>query len=125
MLLSMVIAYLFVTIAIGLWAMNVHEAIKSGAMKYARLTPFPPSGNDAIDQSARGRFQEVAHVIDPKQAQRDGATVEDIRLMRETVGPDMGVKAAGGIRDTATALAMLEAGATRIGASATGAIVGA
>ncbi len=58
--------------AIGLWAMNVHEAIKSGAMKYARLTPFPPSGNDAIDQSARGRFQEVAHVIDPKQAQRDG-----------------------------------------------------
>ena len=54
-----------------------------------------------------------------------GATVEDIRLMRETVGPDMGVKAAGGIRDTATALAMLEAGATRIGASATGAIVGA
>ena len=54
-----------------------------------------------------------------------GATVEDIRLMRETVGPDMGVKAAGGIRDTATALAMLEAGATRIGASATGAIIGA
>lgn len=52
-----------------------------------------------------------------------GATVEDIRLMRETVGPDMGVKAAGGIRDTATALAMLEAGATRIGASATGAII--
>ena len=47
-----------------------------------------------------------------------GATEEDVRLMRRTVGPDMGVKAAGGIRDRATALAMLEAGATRIGASA-------
>ncbi len=52
-----------------------------------------------------------------------GATVEDIQLMRRTVGPEMGVKASGGIRDKETALAMLEAGATRIGASATGAIV--
>ncbi len=47
-----------------------------------------------------------------------GATVEDVALMREVVGPDMGIKAAGGIRDLATALAMIEAGATRIGASA-------
>jgi deoxyribose-phosphate aldolase len=47
-----------------------------------------------------------------------GATVEDVRLMRSIVGPDMGVKAAGGIRDLATALAMIEAGATRLGASA-------
>jgi len=52
-----------------------------------------------------------------------GATVEDIALMRQTVGPDMGVKASGGIRDTATAKAMIEAGATRIGASAGIAIV--
>lgn len=46
-----------------------------------------------------------------------GATVADIRLMRRTVGPDIGVKASGGIRDRKTAEAMLEAGATRIGAS--------
>lgn len=52
-----------------------------------------------------------------------GATVEDIKLMRAAVGPEMGVKASGGIRDKAAAMAMLEAGATRIGASATGAIV--
>jgi deoxyribose-phosphate aldolase len=52
-----------------------------------------------------------------------GATVQDIRLMREAVGPDTGVKAAGGIRDLATALAMIEAGATRLGASASVAIV--
>ena len=47
-----------------------------------------------------------------------GATVEDVRLMRKTVGPKMGVKAAGGIRDRETALKMIKAGATRIGTSA-------
>lgn len=46
-----------------------------------------------------------------------GATVEDVRLMRSTVGPKMGVKASGGIRDFETAIAMLEAGATRLGTS--------
>ena len=46
-----------------------------------------------------------------------GATVEDVRLMRKTVGKTMGVKAAGGIRDRKTALEMIAAGATRIGAS--------
>lgn len=49
---------------------------------------------------------------------KGGATVEDVRLMRETVGPQVGVKASGGIRDFKTALAMIEAGASRIGASA-------
>ena len=47
-----------------------------------------------------------------------GATTHDIALMRKTVGPEMGVKASGGIRDYATAMAMIEAGANRIGASA-------
>jgi deoxyribose-phosphate aldolase len=47
-----------------------------------------------------------------------GATVEDVALMRATVGPEFGVKASGGIRDAKTALAMIEAGATRIGTSA-------
>lgn len=47
-----------------------------------------------------------------------GATAADIALMREVVGPDIGVKASGGIRDQETAQAMKEAGATRIGASA-------
>lgn len=52
-----------------------------------------------------------------------GATVEDVRLMRDVVGSEMGVKAAGGIRDSETAMAMLAAGATRIGASASVKIV--
>jgi deoxyribose-phosphate aldolase len=48
-----------------------------------------------------------------------GATVEDVALLRKTVGPTMGVKAAGGIRDAASATAMINAGASRIGASRT------
>ena len=46
-----------------------------------------------------------------------GATVADVALMRKTVGPDMGVKASGGARSYEDALAFIEAGATRIGAS--------
>lgn len=46
-----------------------------------------------------------------------GATVEDVRLMREIVGENVGVKASGGVRSMADAIAMIEAGATRIGAS--------
>jgi len=52
-----------------------------------------------------------------------GATVEDVKLMRETVGRDMGVKAAGGIRTLKEALAMIEAGANRIGTSTGVAII--
>ncbi|AQU79133.1 MULTISPECIES: deoxyribose-phosphate aldolase [Planococcus] len=46
-----------------------------------------------------------------------GATVEDVKLMRQTVGPDLGVKASGGVRSLEDVEAMIKAGATRIGAS--------
>ncbi|WP_255767885.1 deoxyribose-phosphate aldolase [Pseudarthrobacter sulfonivorans] len=52
-----------------------------------------------------------------------GATAEDITLMRRTVGPELGVKASGGVRSLADAQAMIAAGATRIGASSGIAIV--
>lgn len=52
-----------------------------------------------------------------------GATVEDIRLMRQTVGPDVGVKASGGIRALADAKRFVEAGANRLGTSSGVAIV--
>ncbi|EHO52992.1 deoxyribose-phosphate aldolase [Lachnospiraceae bacterium oral taxon 082 str. F0431] len=48
-----------------------------------------------------------------------GAKVEDVRLMRETVGPDMGVKASGGIHDKEFAKELVDAGANRLGTSAT------
>jgi deoxyribose-phosphate aldolase len=53
-----------------------------------------------------------------------GATVADIALMRLTVGPKVGVKASGGVRTLADALALIKAGATRLGASSGVAIVG-
>ena len=52
-----------------------------------------------------------------------GATLADIRLMRQTVGPDMGVKASGGVRSYEDAQNFIEAGATRLGASSGKAIV--
>jgi deoxyribose-phosphate aldolase len=52
-----------------------------------------------------------------------GATVEDIKLMRETVGPEIGVKASGGVRNREIVEALVKAGATRIGASSSVAIV--
>ena len=52
-----------------------------------------------------------------------GATIQDVKLMRRVVGDDIGVKASGGIRDYDTAIAMIEAGANRIGASSSITIV--
>ena len=67
----------------------------------------------AAAQSAGADFVKTSTGFGPR-----GATVEDVRLMRSAVGESMGVKAAGGIRDLAAALAMLEAGADRLGTSA-------
>jgi deoxyribose-phosphate aldolase len=53
-----------------------------------------------------------------------GATLEDVALMRRTVGPEMGVKAAGGVRSYQDAVAMIQAGATRLGTSAGVQLVG-
>ncbi len=52
-----------------------------------------------------------------------GATVDDVLLMRETIGPGMGLKAAGGIRTAEDVRDLIAAGATRIGASASVQIV--
>jgi deoxyribose-phosphate aldolase len=54
---------------------------------------------------------------------RGGATVEAVALLRAVAGEALGVKASGGIRTTAQALALIEAGASRLGASASVAIV--
>lgn len=52
-----------------------------------------------------------------------GATVEDIALIRSVVGPEMGIKASGGVRDLDIARKLIQAGATRLGASSSIAIV--
>lgn len=69
------------------------------------------------------RDEGVAFVKTSTGFSSGGATLDDVRLMRAAVGPALGVKASGGIRDRATAIAMLEAGATRLGCSAGVAIV--
>ncbi len=72
----------------------------------------------ALSKAAGAAFVKTSTGFGP-----GGASVEDIQLMRRIVGQDMGVKASGGVRDAAGADAMVRAGATRIGASASVAIV--
>lgn len=63
-------------------------------------------------------YESGAHFVKTSTGfNSSGATVQDVKLMREVVGPKFGVKAAGGIRDYATAIAMIEAGANRLGTS--------
>ena len=79
---------------------------------------------DQIEQASKLVVQAQAHFVKTSTGFGSaGATVEHVKLMRETVGQFAGVKAAGGIRDAATARAMIEAGATRLGTSAGVAIV--
>jgi deoxyribose-phosphate aldolase len=73
-----------------------------------------------IAQDAGAHFVKTSTGFGPA-----GATVEAVRIMHETVGGRMGIKASGGIRDAETALAMIEAGATRIGTTSGLKIVGA
>jgi deoxyribose-phosphate aldolase len=72
-----------------------------------------------LAQEARADFVKTSTGFGP-----GGATLYDVALMRETVGPEMGVKASGGIRTADDAVGMIAAGATRIGASAGISIVG-
>jgi deoxyribose-phosphate aldolase len=72
----------------------------------------------AIARDAGAAFVKTSTGFGP-----GGATVDDVRLLRAAVGDALGVKASGGIRDAATARAMVEAGADRIGTSAGVAIV--
>ena len=69
------------------------------------------------------RDLNVAFVKTSTGFSRSGATVEDVALMRKVVGTAVQVKASGGVRDYATAVAMIEAGATRLGTSSGIAIV--
>lgn len=70
-------------------------------------------------QDAGAAFVKTSTGFNP----RGGATVADVRLMRAAVSPDFGVKAAGGIRTLADSMAMLDAGANRIGTSASATIL--
>ncbi len=72
-----------------------------------------------IQEASRISVEAGAHYVKTSTGfGPGGATVAHIKLMRATVGPEIGVKASGGVRDLETAMSMIEAGASRIGASA-------
>ena len=87
-------------------------------LEMALLTQEEKVAGATLAKAAGAHFVKTSTGFGP-----GGATVEDVSLLRATVGDHMGVKAAGGIRDTETAIAMIEAGADRIGASRTAAIL--
>lgn len=88
-------------------------------LETALLTDEEKVVASALAKQAKADFVKTSTGFGP-----GGATVYDVALMRETVGPDMGVKASGGVRTTENAEDMIAAGATRIGASAGIEIVG-
>lgn len=96
---------------------TVAEASDGGAivkviLETGHLEPAKIERGCVLAVEAGAHFVKTSTGFGPR-----GASIEDVRLMRTTVGPDIGVKAAGGIRDLDTALAMIDAGATRIGTS--------
>ena len=88
-------------------------AICKVILETALLTDEEKVSASALSKRARADFVKTSTGFGP-----GGATIYDVALMRETVGPDMGVKASGGVRTADDAEDMIAAGATRIGASA-------
>ncbi|MDX1468043.1 MAG: deoxyribose-phosphate aldolase [Acidimicrobiia bacterium] len=98
-----------------------HEvgAVCKVILETALLTDEEKVIASALAKRAKADFVKTSTGFGP-----GGATVYDVALMRETVGPDMGVKASGGVRTADDAEDMIAAGATRIGASAGVQIIG-
>lgn len=121
-------------INIGALKSEDYETVQSDIEAVVRATEGKALTKVIIETSLLTEDEKVKACELAKEAEADfvktstgfsggGATPEDIALMRKTVGPDMGVKASGGVRDREGADAVIEAGATRIGASAGMAIV--
>lgn len=95
----------------------VVEAAKDKAMTKVIIETSLLSEEEIIRACQLAKKAHADFVKTSTGFSKGGATVSHIKLMRETVGEQMGVKASGGVRDRQTAKAMIEAGATRIGAS--------
>ncbi len=99
----------------------VVDAVREGSGGKASVKVILETGHLSEEQIVRGCELSVKAGADYVKTSTGfgprGASVRDVELMRKAVGPDLGVKAAGGIRDLDTALAMIEAGATRLGTS--------
>jgi deoxyribose-phosphate aldolase len=95
------------------------EALVKVILETAALTPEQIADACRASEQGGAAFVKTSTGIHPA----GGASLDAVRLMAATVGRRLGVKASGGIRDTATALAMLDAGATRLGLSGTRAVL--
>ncbi|HYZ87947.1 MAG TPA: deoxyribose-phosphate aldolase, partial [Myxococcales bacterium] len=93
-------------------------AIVKTILETGALAPEEKAAAAALARAAGAAFVKTSTGFGP-----GGATVEDVALLRSVVGPDMGVKASGGIRTSADARRMVAAGANRLGTSASVAIV--
>jgi deoxyribose-phosphate aldolase len=91
------------------------EVLLKVILETAALTPEQIAEACRRSEAGGAQFVKTSTGFHPS----GGASPAAVRLMRETVGDRLGVKASGGIRDTPTALAMLEAGASRLGLSGT------
>lgn len=94
-------------------AAHAHGAICKVILETGLLTDPEKESACGVAREAGADFVKTSTGFGP-----GGATVADIALMRRVVGPEMGVKASGGVRTLADVVALVEAGATRIGASA-------
>ncbi|MBP7213138.1 MAG: deoxyribose-phosphate aldolase [Anaerolineaceae bacterium] len=101
----------------------VSEAHKTGAIVKVIIETCLLSEEEKINACLIAKEAGADFVKTSTGFSTGGATVEDVALMRAVVGENMGVKASGGIRNYADALKMIEAGASRIGASSGIAIV--
>lgn len=88
------------------------SAIVKVILETGYLDPALIERGSVLAVEAGAQFVKTSTGFGPR-----GASIDDVRIMRAAVGPDIGVKAAGGIRDLDTALAMIEAGASRLGTS--------
>ena len=95
------------------------EALLKVIVESAVLTPEQLAQACRRSEAGGAQYVKTSTGFSPA----GGASVEAVCLMRETVGDRLGVKASGGIRDTATAIALLEAGASRLGLSGTRAVL--
>ncbi len=105
----------------------VVDSVRKASGGLALVKVILETGYLGVDDIVRGCTLAVAAGADFVKTSTGfgprGASVGDVGLMRASVGPDIGVKAAGGIRDLDAALAMLAAGATRLGTSAGASII--
>ena len=95
------------------------EALLKVILETAALTPEQVVEACRRSEAGGAQYVKTSTGFHPT----GGASVEAVRLMRETVGDRLGVKASGGIRSTEAALAVLEAGASRLGLSGTRAVL--